>query len=113
MTVYRVSEHRRSTKEKITDEIRNWILSVKKRKQWTNTRIAAKIGVTSVTIARVLQEDRAILAARCQAMLLSSGSNAAARAKYGLSKAEIAVLLETKHEKPLSSRAKAILETEE
>jgi hypothetical protein len=100
----------RSTKVKITPERRAWIVDVKKRKNWTNVRIAEKLQVTSATVARVLLEERLVLAARVQAMFLSSGSNAAARKKFGLNPIEVESLIELAAERPIPEKLKDRLE---
>lgn len=100
----------RAVKLKITPELREWVVSVKKRKNWTNVRIAAKLGVTSATVARVLLEERLVLAARVQSMFLSSGSNAAARKKFGLNPIEVDSLIELAASRPVPEKLKERLE---
>lgn len=123
MTVYRIATGEsfkqlgpavieRTAKEKITPEIRAWILDVKKRKNWSNVRLAKKLGVTAATIARVLLEERMLLAARVQSMFLSSGSNKAARDKFGLNKFEVESLLTLATERPVAGKLKERLQEE-
>jgi hypothetical protein len=121
MTVYRLATGEsfkklgsapveRASKTKITPEIRAWIMDVKKRKNWTNVRLARKLSVTPITIARIIMEERMVLAARVQSMFLSSGSNSAARKSFGLNNIEVEALLALATERPLPEKLKGRIE---
>lgn len=121
MTVYRLATGEsfkklgsavvaRGDKVKMTPEVRAWIVDVKQRKSWTNTKIAAKCEVSSATVARVLFEERLLLAMRVQSLFMTSGNHLLAKKKHDLNDFQIQSLMELASAKVPSKKLKAQLE---
>lgn len=75
-----------------TPEQRDWAWR-KKRKGWSGSKIARKLGLSETTVSRLLREARQLLAARVHQMYLTSGSHEAAQTEFRLSSDEMEELL--------------------
>lgn len=98
---------------KLTKEIRDKVYASKRATGRTNIRIAKAMGLSETMVARAVADGRALLAARVQRLLLTSGEHEVAMTRYGLTLDEVESLVAWAHEHDLPDHLQAEFAAEE
>lgn len=94
----------------IPPKIRDKMFDLKRRKGASNAKLARASRFSESAVARAMRDAYALTAARVQRLLMTSGSNDAAKETYGLTDAEIEEMVSYAVAHKLSSRLRKELD---
>lgn len=97
------------TQGRLTSDLRDWLFEQKRKTEASNAELAASVGLSETSVRRGLADARALLAARVQRLLTTSGDHRAACKQFGLTEeqAEELVSYANEHELPRRLRFEA------